>query len=60
VIGSDGALTGYAGGLWRKRWLLALEGALRATTVPRDGAAEGRARAAYLEAAPSRSPSVLL
>jgi len=22
VIGSDGALTGYAGGLWRKRWLL--------------------------------------
>ncbi len=22
VIGSDGALTGYAGGLWRKQWLL--------------------------------------
>ncbi|ASZ13760.1 methylated-DNA--[protein]-cysteine S-methyltransferase [Chitinophaga pendula] len=22
VIGSDGALTGYAGGVWRKRWLL--------------------------------------
>lgn len=22
VIGSDGTLTGYAGGLWRKRWLL--------------------------------------
>jgi len=22
VIGSDGALTGYAGGLWRKKWLL--------------------------------------
>jgi methylated-DNA-[protein]-cysteine S-methyltransferase len=22
VIGADGALTGYAGGLWRKRWLL--------------------------------------
>lgn len=22
VIGSDGGLTGYAGGLWRKRWLL--------------------------------------
>lgn len=22
VIGSDGSLTGYAGGLWRKRWLL--------------------------------------
>ncbi|MCR9182325.1 MAG: methylated-DNA--[protein]-cysteine S-methyltransferase [Flavobacteriaceae bacterium] len=22
VIGSDGSLTGYAGGLWRKKWLL--------------------------------------
>jgi methylated-DNA-[protein]-cysteine S-methyltransferase len=27
VIGSDGSLTGYAGGLDRKRWLLAREGA---------------------------------
>jgi methylated-DNA-[protein]-cysteine S-methyltransferase len=25
VIGSDGDLTGYAGGLWRKRWLLGHE-----------------------------------
>lgn len=25
VIGSDGRLTGYGGGLWRKRWLLELE-----------------------------------
>lgn len=25
VIGSSGALTGYAGGLWRKSWLLAHE-----------------------------------
>ncbi|MBI1780542.1 MAG: MGMT family protein, partial [Sphingobacteriales bacterium] len=22
VIGSNGELTGYAGGLWRKKWLL--------------------------------------
>ena len=22
IVGSDGTLTGYAGGLWRKRWLL--------------------------------------
>ena len=22
VIGSDGSLTGYGGGLWRKKWLL--------------------------------------
>lgn len=28
VIGSDGSLTGYAGGLWRKKWLLEHEGAL--------------------------------
>lgn len=26
VVGSDGALTGYGGGLWRKRWLLHHEG----------------------------------
>jgi methylated-DNA-[protein]-cysteine S-methyltransferase len=26
VIGSDGTLTGYGGGLWRKRWLLRHEG----------------------------------
>jgi len=25
VIGSNGSLTGYAGGLWRKKWLLAHE-----------------------------------
>jgi len=28
VIGSDGSLTGYGGGLWRKEWLLHFEGAL--------------------------------
>ena len=28
VIGSDGNLTGYGGGLWRKQALLELEGAL--------------------------------
>ena len=28
VIGSDGRLTGYGGGLWRKKWLLRHEGAL--------------------------------
>jgi len=26
VIGSDGSLTGYGGGLWRKQWLLEHEG----------------------------------
>ena len=28
MIGSDGHLTGYAGGIWRKGWLLEHEGAL--------------------------------
>ena len=28
VIGSDGSLTGYAGGLWRKKWLLEHENPL--------------------------------
>lgn len=28
VIGTDGSLTGYAGGLWRKKWLLEHEGAI--------------------------------
>ena len=28
VIGRDASLTGYAGGLWRKRWLLHHEGAM--------------------------------
>ena len=27
VIGADGALVGYAGGLWRKKWLLDFESA---------------------------------
>ncbi|MBD2700463.1 methylated-DNA--[protein]-cysteine S-methyltransferase [Spirosoma sp. BT702] len=31
IIGSDGSLTGYAGGLWRKKWLLEHEGAFTRT-----------------------------
>jgi methylated-DNA-[protein]-cysteine S-methyltransferase len=34
VIGSDGTLTGYGGGIERKRWLLAHEGAATAETMP--------------------------
>jgi O-6-methylguanine DNA methyltransferase len=30
VIGANGTLTGYGGGLWRKAWLLKHEGALQA------------------------------
>lgn len=29
VIGTDGSLIGYAGGLWRKKWLLAHENPLK-------------------------------
>ena len=33
VIGSDGSLTGYAGGLWRKRWLLEHENPVKQQTL---------------------------
>lgn len=33
VVGKDGTLTGYAGGLWRKRWLLDHEHASPGTLV---------------------------
>lgn len=29
VVGTDGSLTGYSGGLWRKEWLLAHEASLK-------------------------------
>jgi methylated-DNA-[protein]-cysteine S-methyltransferase len=29
VLGSDGSLTGYAGGIWRKKWLLAHENPIK-------------------------------
>jgi methylated-DNA-[protein]-cysteine S-methyltransferase len=38
VIGTDGSLTGYAGGLWRKRWLLTHEGAAVPTGETASGA----------------------
>jgi methylated-DNA-[protein]-cysteine S-methyltransferase len=40
VIGSDGSLTGYGGGLARKRALLELEGALPAVAAPKASWAE--------------------
>jgi AraC family transcriptional regulator of adaptative response/methylated-DNA-[protein]-cysteine methyltransferase len=33
VVGSDGKLTGYGGGLWRKKWLLDLEGNTKQTQL---------------------------
>jgi methylated-DNA-[protein]-cysteine S-methyltransferase len=38
IIGSGGHLTGYGGGIWRKRWLLAHEGAPSPSAKRRDGA----------------------
>ncbi len=32
VIGKDGSMTGYASGIWRKKWLLEREGAISLTT----------------------------
>lgn len=47
LVGGDGALTGYGGGLWRKRWLLeherAADPAARATT-PSGARRRGRSR----------------
>jgi methylated-DNA-[protein]-cysteine S-methyltransferase len=31
IIGSNGKLTGYAGGLWRKEWLLQHERTFKST-----------------------------
>jgi methylated-DNA-[protein]-cysteine S-methyltransferase len=39
VIGADGALTGYGGGLERKRWLLAHEGVVLPPADGKGGAA---------------------
>lgn len=33
VIGSDNTLTGYAGGIWRKKWLLEHESPVRQTSL---------------------------
>jgi methylated-DNA-[protein]-cysteine S-methyltransferase len=33
VIGSDGSLTGYAGGIWRKKWLLEHENPIKQQTL---------------------------
>ncbi len=33
VVGSDGSLTGYAGGLWRKKWLLEHENPSNQTSL---------------------------
>ncbi|RBW59894.1 cysteine methyltransferase [Tenacibaculum sp. E3R01] len=33
VIGSDGSLTGYAGGVWRKKWLLEHESGCKQQTL---------------------------
>jgi methylated-DNA-[protein]-cysteine S-methyltransferase len=46
MIGTDGSLTGYGGGLPRKRWLLGHEGAMPRATDVHAGAGERRPLAA--------------
>jgi len=52
VLGQDGSLTGYAGGLPRKQALLALEGVVDAAAPP------GRARARARAQAQAREPGL--
>jgi methylated-DNA-[protein]-cysteine S-methyltransferase len=42
VIGANGSLTGYGGGIERKRWLLRHEGAMDASQRPHDAAFHNR------------------
>ncbi|HKC09743.1 MAG TPA: methylated-DNA--[protein]-cysteine S-methyltransferase, partial [Methylomirabilota bacterium] len=46
LIGGDGSLTGYGGGLWRKRWLLRHEEAARprVSTRARSGSGQPKHR----------------
>jgi methylated-DNA-[protein]-cysteine S-methyltransferase len=45
VVGADGQLTGYAGGVPAKRWLLAHEAQLLRSACPEPRSGEGRPRA---------------
>ena len=44
LIGGDATLTGYGGGLWRKRWLLRHEGASPRATAARSAGGRSRGR----------------
>jgi methylated-DNA-[protein]-cysteine S-methyltransferase len=44
LIGGDAGLTGYGGGLWRKRWLLRHEGARPRATTARSAGGRSRGR----------------
>jgi len=55
VVGGGGAVTGYAGGVERKRWLLALEGA--EVAAPAGDESAGRRRSAPpVGTSPARAP----
>lgn len=45
VVGADGALTGYGGKLWRKRWLIEHEARMIAAYSPAAGSGAASARA---------------
>ena len=52
VIGSDGALTGYGGGLWRKRWLIEHERRMERPAPSSSAASAGQASQACTLSAP--------
>ncbi len=52
VIGADGSLTGYGGGLWRKRWLLEHERRI-ALSLPSAGANPTKTSAPHRRSLPS-------
>jgi AraC family transcriptional regulator of adaptative response/methylated-DNA-[protein]-cysteine methyltransferase len=54
VVGTDGSLHGYGGGLWRKRWLLELERGESAPQATRDSRLETRTKSAGSSPRPPR------
>jgi hypothetical protein len=57
VIGANGSLTGFGGGLERKRWLLNHEARLAETvSLPRPGRRAGEG-ASTIDSWPSRNPA---
>lgn len=52
VIGADGSLTGYGGGLWRKRWLLHHEGVTLADSAEQKELALGQTPPDHSETRP--------
>ena len=53
VLGADGSLTGYGGGLWRKRWLIEHERRMAAASAASAGASLVQADAGFARSNPA-------